>query len=146
MNEDNENFANGYKSIIVKTKTENVAEIIAMLEEETEKKDVPPKVVSALSIAVDELFSNVVKFSGSDEVTVGVCVEKNVVSVRICDNGVPYDPLSAEKPDVTLSAKERTPGGLGIFMVKKMTDGIEYERTGDMNVVTVHKNISTQVK
>lgn len=41
--------------------------------------------------------------------------------------GIPYDPLATENPDITLAAEERKIGGLGIFMVKKMTESMEYE-------------------
>ena len=43
------------------------------------------------------------------------------------DNGKPYNPLESKEPDITLSAEERTIGGLGVFMVQKMMDDVEYE-------------------
>ena len=42
------------------------------------------------------------------------------------DNGKSYNPLESKEPDITLSAEERTIGGLGVFMVQKMMDDVEY--------------------
>ena len=57
------------------------------------------------------------------------------------DNGVPYDPLAKEDPDTTLSAEERSIGGLGIFMVKKTMDDITYEYKDGQNILKIRKNI-----
>ena len=54
-----------------------------------------------------------------------------------CDNGEPYNPLAAKEPDVTASAEERAIGGLGIFMVRKMMDNVEYMYKGGQNVLTL---------
>ena len=43
------------------------------------------------------------------------------------DQGIHYDPLAKEDPDVTLSAEERQIGGLGIYMVKKSMDAVTYD-------------------
>ena len=45
-------------------------------------------------------------------------------------------PLEAEEPDVTLSAEERKIGGLGIFMVKKMTESMEYTYEDEKNILS----------
>ena len=53
------------------------------------------------------------------------------------DNGVFYNPLEASEPDTTLSAEEREIGGLGIFIVKKMTESMEYEYKDGNNILTL---------
>ena len=62
------------------------------------------------------------------------------VVITFLDNGVPYDPLKKEDPDVTLSAQERTAGGLGIFLVKKSMDDILYEYKDGQNILKIRKN------
>ena len=52
-----------------------------------------------------------------------------------------YDPLKKTDPDVSLSAEDREIGGLGIFLVKKIMDGVEYKRDGQKNVLTVVKKL-----
>ena len=55
------------------------------------------------------------------------------------DRGVPYDPLQKEEPDISLSAEERQIGGLGIFIVKKTMDDVNYRYEDGQNVLTVKK-------
>ena len=59
------------------------------------------------------------------------------------DNGAEYDPLEKEDPDVTLSAEDRQIGGLGIFMVKKIMDEVDYRYENGKNVLTLRKNYKT---
>ena len=53
------------------------------------------------------------------------------------DNGTPYNPLETKEPDVTLSAEDRKIGGLGIFMVKKMTESMEYKYENERNILSI---------
>ena len=75
--------------------------------------------------------------------TVRVEVEKDppAVSITFIDHGIPYDPLAKEDPDITLSAEERSIGGLGIFMVKKSMDDIDYEYKDGQNILHIRKLI-----
>ena len=59
----------------------------------------------------------------------------------IRDNGIPFDPLAKADPDVTLSAEERNIGGLGIYMVKKSMDALEYSRKDGQNILTITKKL-----
>ncbi len=75
--------------------------------------------------------------------TLRVEVSENPASVAITftDQGIPYNPLAKEDPDVALSADERQIGGLGIFMVKKSMDGMDYEYRDGKNILTIRKRI-----
>lgn len=55
------------------------------------------------------------------------------------DDGVPYDPTDAPEPDVTLGSEERTPGGLGAFVTRKIMDAVIYEHRGGENTLTLTK-------
>ena len=66
--------------------------------------------------------------------------EKNV-TLRFADNGLPYDPTQKPDPDISLLAEERDIGGLGIFMVKKSIDTVNYEYHDGLNILTLTKKI-----
>ena len=61
------------------------------------------------------------------------------VIITFIDNGVQYDPLAKEDPDVSLPASERQIGGLGIYMVKKSMDELNYEYKNGQNIFTIKK-------
>ncbi len=96
-----------------------------------------------INIAIDEIYSNIVKFSGATKVTLIVEVRKATLTAKLTfiDNGAPYDPLKSKDPDITLPAEEREIGGLGIFIVKKTMDSVCYRRNGDCNELAITKTL-----
>lgn len=98
------------------------------------------KTIVKMNIAVDEIFSNIARYSGADKARVECAVTPGRFTVRFVDNGKPYDPTQQAEPDVTLSAEERGIGGLGILMVKKSMDGVEYAYENGQNILTLWKN------
>ncbi len=99
------------------------------------------KRITAIELALEEALVNVFTHAyqercGLVEVRLGHRNEKEFV-IEIIDEGVPFDPLSRSDPDVTLGVEERTIGGLGILLIKKMMDHMEYRREDTMNVLTL---------
>ncbi|MCQ2771180.1 MAG: SpoIIE family protein phosphatase [Clostridia bacterium] len=125
---------------------EDITTITEFVENELEKIECPLKIVTSINIAIDELYSNIVKYGYGDKkgpATVKVDYDSftKVVSVIFIDEGIPYNPLMKADPDVTLSAEERKIGGLGIYMVKKTMDNIKYRYENDQNILTIQKKI-----
>jgi sigma-B regulation protein RsbU (phosphoserine phosphatase) len=120
---------------------ETVPQVAEFMETEMEKLEVSPKVSMKLMIAIDEIYSNIVRYSGATEATVSIEKIDDTLKLYFKDNGTPYNPLEAKDPDVTASAEDRNIGGLGIFMVKKMLDNVEYEYTNNCNKLTLTKNL-----
>jgi sigma-B regulation protein RsbU (phosphoserine phosphatase) len=120
---------------------EAMERVTAFVEQELEAAEVPMKVIARMNIAVDEIFSNIARYSGSTEATVGVSVKDGIATLRFADNGLPYNPIEKADPDITLSAEEREIGGLGIYMVKKSMDNVVYEYHKGLNILTLTKKI-----
>jgi anti-sigma regulatory factor (Ser/Thr protein kinase) len=117
--------------------------LTSLVEEMLEPYNPSPKAVIQVSVAIDEIFSNIVRYSGATSVVVRNQYDEStgMFSMAFIDNGVPYNPLDKKDPDVTLSAEDRQIGGLGIFLVKKTMDDVQYERKGDQNYFTIFKTI-----
>lgn len=125
---------------------EKLDEVLAFVEENLEKNDCPMKVLMQVQIAVEEIFVNIAHYAyGSEQGTATIRAEVGgdplQVIITFIDQGVPYDPLQKEDPDVTLSAEDRQIGGLGIFMVKKSMDDVKYEYADGKNILTISKKI-----
>ena len=99
----------------------------------------PQDKMSSLHIILDEICSNVVRYSKATafEVVVELTDEPHGVQMTFIDDGVAYNPLSHDDPDTTLEADKRPIGGLGIMIVKKMASSVSYSRDGDRNRFTV---------
>ena len=118
---------------------ESLPEVTTWIEEALEKHDAPMKVIAQVNVAVDEVFSNIARYSGASAVTVTCAVESGKAVLSFSDDGQPYDPTQKEDPDTSLSAEERSIGGLGIFMVKKTMDRVFYEYRDGRNILKLEK-------
>ena len=136
------------KELTIAATVENIETVTDFVGEQLEAFACPMKARMQINIAIDELFGNIAHYAYDPEVgdaTVRVEVVEEPLSVIITfiDGGVPYDPLAAADPDTTLSAEERTLGGLGIFMVKKTMDEITYRYEGGKNILSIRKKIGS---
>lgn len=130
------------KEITLDATREKLSELYAFVEQTLEEAGCPMKTQTQISVAVDEIAGNIVQYSKSPKLTLQIESANNPFRAKLIfiDAGVPYNPLQKEDPDVTLSAEEREIGGLGIFLVKKTMDKMEYTREGDKNILTIEKN------
>lgn len=135
--------ASAMKKVNLVPTLDKLPEAVAFFEDTLSGADVPMKVIARVNVAVDEIFSNIARYSGATSVTLGCALADGRVTLRFSDNGRPYDPTGKPDPDTTLSAEERDIGGLGIFMVKKTMDDVSYEYTDGLNILTLVKELST---
>jgi len=125
--------------LVTEAKIENMDSVFDFINERLE--DCKPEIQNQIGIVIDEIFSNIVRYAyhpSSGNVTIRITVD-SYITIEFEDRGVAFNPLSADEPDITLPAEEREIGGLGIFMVKKIMDSVEYRREGDKNILTVKK-------
>lgn len=134
------------KELTINATVESIPEVTAFVDGQLEALDCPIKAQMQIDIAIDELFSNIAHYAyhpgvGPATVRVEVVEDPMAVVITFIDEGVPYDPLSTEDPDTSLSAEERQIGGLGICMVKKSMDEVVYEYKEGRNILRIKKNI-----
>lgn len=124
-------------------KIEELDKVLALVEGKLEEAEVSPKITISFLVAVEEIFVNVAHYAYQGEegyVDIDLDISDGKILICFCDEGVAFDPLAKEDPDITATVEEREIGGLGIYMVKKSMDGIEYERVDNKNVLRFWKN------
>ncbi len=134
------------KELTIEATPENVDTVIEFVDEQLEEYGCGMKEQMAIEVAIDELFGNIAHYAYNPETgyaTVQVDVLQDPLSVEITfiDNGKQYDPLAKEDPDTTLSVEDRPIGGMGILIVKKSMDAVNYEYKDGKNILTIKKNI-----
>ena len=134
------------KELTVDADRKNLLAVQAFIDEELGGADCPMATQITIDVAVEELFVNIADYAydgKTGKVTVQVSMHENPASavITFIDSGKPYDPLAKPDPDVTLAAKDRKKGGLGIFMVKNSMDDMKYEYKNGKNVLTLIKNL-----
>lgn len=132
------------KELALPAARENIPAVIDFVNRELESVGCPMKTEAQIDIAIDELCSNIASYGYDGEngrVLVRLETESRprAVSISFIDEGRPFNPLEREDPDVSLSARERKIGGLGIFMVKKSMDDVRYEYRDGKNILTIRK-------
>jgi anti-sigma regulatory factor (Ser/Thr protein kinase) len=126
---------------------ENFEAVQAFVDEELERLECPMAIQIQIDIAVEEVFVNIAHYAYNPEVgkaTIRVEIIDDPLSIvmTFMDNGIPYDPLAKEDPDVTLPPEERKIGGLGVYMVKESMDDVKYEYRNGQNILTLRKSIT----
>ena len=98
-----------------------------------------------IGVVVEELVLNIVDYANSDYLDVEIIRDEKNIALRFHDNGIPFNPLQKDPPDITSPLEDRKIGGLGIFMVIKYMDKVTYDYAGGENILTVMKKIKVKM-
>ena len=132
---------------VVDAEIKNLPEIMEFIDDLLDRNSATMSAKSQIDVAVDEIFSNIAFYAypkgqiGKAKVSVIMSADNEEMTIIFEDRGKPYNPLEKEDPDTTLSLEEKSIGGLGIFIVKKTMDSMEYENVNGHNVLTLKKKI-----
>ena len=108
---------------------EAIGEIFALVETFVDGQKIDDKTAFCINLVVEELFTNMVRHNegGGDRITVSIERQDNRLHLELVDSDVePFDPATAEVPPIEAGIEERRPGGLGIYLVRKMVDELKY--------------------
>lgn len=101
----------------------------------------PDRVINRVRLVIEELVVNVVRYAYDDQkahrIDVDVRTEPRRVVVTVEDDGKPFDPSQAPPPRLREPLETRPTGGLGIFLVKRLSNDMTYTRHGERNRVRV---------
>ncbi len=132
--------------LTVDASIETLNQVLNFIDSQLESFSCAPKAMMQIDVAVEELFVNIANYAykpgtGTATIRIELNEQMRIVTITFIDSGIPYNPLDKEDPDVTLSAEERKIGGLGIFMVKKSMDNMEYSYQNGKNILAIRKAI-----
>ena len=145
LRDDEQNLNEGLNmnEIILENKTENLNSILLKIEEQLEDKRISIKSKLQLELIVEELFVNICSYAyegeGEIKIQYELLEDPLRINVKFIDNGVEFNPLETESPDLTLSAELRDIGGLGLTIVRKNVNNIDYEYKNNQNILTIEK-------
>jgi serine phosphatase RsbU (regulator of sigma subunit)/anti-sigma regulatory factor (Ser/Thr protein kinase)/TolA-binding protein len=100
-------------------------------------------VVNAFKLCIDEAATNIIKHAYRDwegMIKMRVIVKKGSLTVLLIDQGKFFDPSRVQDPDLQRYVKIGKKGGLGIFIMRKLLDEIEYHKTEEGNELRLTKN------
>lgn len=112
---------------ITEPNLESLPQVMNFVEEQLKRLGFGTKETAKVLVAVDEIYSNICRYSQATKAAVSCLVTENRARITFTDNGIPYNPLEKPDPDTKAEVGERPIGGLGIYMVKKTMDIVTYE-------------------
>ena len=132
---------------VVGAKIENLDLATGFIEEILERQGCSTKTKLQVKLAAEEIFVNISSYAygdsdGSVEITCELKQDPLRVEISFADEGVPFDPLSRDDPDLSMEATLDREGGLGIFLVKNTMDDVSYRYENGRNILTFVKNLT----
>ncbi|RQD84705.1 MAG: ATP-binding protein [Methanocalculus sp. MSAO_Arc2] len=121
---------------------QNLPLVIDFLESFLQKSGVRSQDSLDLQLAVDEAFTNIASYAyGPEGGDVDICIDvfKSEITITITDTGKAFDPLSIDPPDIKMGVDERQIGGLGIYLIRQVTDDVTYLRRDGKNMLIINK-------
>jgi serine/threonine-protein kinase RsbW len=126
------------RSLTTAAKTEHLGCVIEFVRKGALEASLPEARIGEVDLLVEETFLNVCGYAYPEGMSGGVTVTYSVpmpgeLSVEVADQGIEFNPLAAEPPDLTLNLERRPIGGLGIFLMKTLAKSLTYRREGGWN-------------
>ena len=107
---------------------------------------VSERFVNNVKLAMDEILTNVISYAFKDrdthEIIIRAGLEDMFLHIEIEDDGWQFNPLGLPDPDIQKPLEDRQIGGLGVYLVRKLMDGVEYRRENEKNILIMKKNIA----
>lgn len=134
------------KAITVPAILEQLGTVNSFIVSELDAADCSAKTRIQIETAVEEIYVNIARYAfhpdiGEATVHCEVGGDPLQVTIQFMDCGKPFNPFDKKDADTALSAEERDIGGLGILMVKKSMDAVDYVYKDGKNILTIKKKI-----
>ena len=146
------NSSHNSKYIVVQNTLADSDKLAHFLASYTDTIDAPDDIHNELRLAVEEAFVNITSYAFPAEETHSISIELQSssgkagkeISVTFTDSGIAFNPLTDCNFD--LDTDDHCEGGMGIHLIKSLTDQQQYDRIEQRNVFTVTKHYTKQSK
>jgi serine/threonine-protein kinase RsbW len=136
-------MAIGKLSLKLKNKIRDLEKIHRGIEHLCHQLGISKKCQCETGLVLEELFTNIIHHGypdgGEHSVRITISVAEDKLTLKIEDDGVPFNPLKVDTPDLQTSIEDRNVGGLGVLLARHFSQEIRYRRQGRKNVLTLKK-------
>ena len=135
--------ARSIHTLAIPSSTRYLEDVRRFVVTHAQEANFPEDAVEQFKIAVDEACTNVIEhaYGGKDdhEVDIAIIIDPDRFTVRIRDEGEPFDQSSYHEPDLLALTKKRRGGGLGVHIIRRLMDRVEYRTRGHVNEIRMTK-------
>ena len=133
------------RTLVMTNRIEEIERMAVFLEEISQEFDLSVEHSFNIHLAVEEAVTNVIMYAypqdEEHELELTVYKRDNRLIFKLVDSGKEFDPTLQPEADVTLSLEERPIGGLGIFLIRRIMQAVDYQRIDGKNILTMVKVI-----
>lgn len=130
-------------SISVQASTKHLAKVRDFVAKHATEFGFKKQDVADIRLAVDEAYTNIIKHAYKNDDHKSVDIElgynSNEFWISLLDTGDAFDPSNYSKPDVRKKIKEKKRGGVGVYLIRKLMDDVEYHTQGSVNEIRMTK-------
>jgi len=133
------------KDIVVKNNAADIQTFLNDVQNFIKTKKVTDKTMHEIMLSLEEVLVNIQTYAYNDknehDINITLFLSDNEFMAKVIDDGRPFDPVMAPEPDIYAMLEERKIGGVGLFLVRKLMDKVEYQRQDGKNILTIRKRI-----
>jgi serine/threonine-protein kinase RsbW len=132
-------------SINVSSSTEHLRDVRNFIQKFIQQFDVNKNDLDEIILAVDEAYTNIIKHAYNNDPNHNVKIElgtsTDTLWVRLSDTGFHFNADKYQTPDLLKRIKNKQRGGMGVYLINKLMDSVEYSSAGKTNTILMRKRI-----
>lgn len=133
------------KNFDIENKIDELSSLADKIDDLAKEWKLSQELAMKINLVIEEALSNIIFYAFNDNekhyIKISLSIDKKILEITFTDDGIPFNPLSQQKPDINLPAEERPVGGLGIFLISKVMDEMHYSRDKNQNILKLTKSI-----
>lgn len=133
------------KQFVIENQVGELSALAERIDKLAEEWELSSALAMNVNLVIEEAVSNIIFYAFPDknkhEIKISISADNKMLTIKIADEGIPFNPLEQKQPDINLPAEERPVGGLGIFLMSQIMDKMQYSRKGNENILTLKKKI-----
>jgi anti-sigma regulatory factor (Ser/Thr protein kinase) len=133
------------KTLTVVSDLAELNKIRAYLKENLSALSISETDYYTIELSMLEICVNIIRYAYPEDqgnIHLKTWKDNNKFYLEISDDGIPFDPITVEEPDLEKMISNGQKGGFGIFLARKLMDGFDYKRENDQNILTIFKTIT----
>ncbi len=134
---------NNIHSLSVEASTAQLAKVRNFVAAYAKDLGLSDKEIGNIRLAVDEAYTNIIKHAYKNLPSKPVSIELGSTGdqlwISIKDEGESFDPSTYNEPDLKERIKNKQRGGMGVYLIQKLMDNVQYKRSGRMNEIRMVK-------
>ncbi|MDD6490451.1 MAG: ATP-binding protein [Clostridia bacterium] len=132
------------KQLTVNADVQNLSKVLEFIIGNLHKDSKNEKLQHDIELVCEEIFVNICNYAYGDKTgmaKIETDISDGKLTIIFRDNGIPFNPLTRQNPDISLPPEERSIGGLGIYLVKNLANEVSYRYDENTNILMVIKKI-----